>query len=349
MAGLGNGQGLVVAGGPDHNLVAVGRSLGGDRSLGGFGLGRRDITHIAVLRLAGRSDHIGGHCSLEQLEGQLGIVNEDITGAGDGLNGVVTAQLPGIDRVSCHPVQEDSLALNNTGRTPHVAGVAPTDIDIQHDTGNITTQVVSTVALAVGIVVASALAVSRVAAATVFRLSRGAQHHDIILAVAGIIALAVGPGMLTVPGVAAVPAGANGVTGIERRDLIGSFCTTLAVSVLEQISGSLIAGLIGLIGLHQILQLQIQRAGRRTAGIGRSRQRSQLIISDIIILIELLCIGGQEGSFFLTGAPVVDVTAAVAIVHIGRVCRQFDCRHQADAQHECHQQGQTAFYGLIHK
>jgi hypothetical protein len=63
------------------------------------------LAGIGILCLAGRSGHICGHICAEEQEGQLGVVHEDITGAGDLVDSIVTAQLPGIDRVCSHPLQ----------------------------------------------------------------------------------------------------------------------------------------------------------------------------------------------------------------------------------------------------
>ena len=220
-----------------------------------------DSISIRAGSLAGRRNHVGRHSFIKQQECQFGIVNEYVTGASDGLNRVVTAQLPGINGVFCHPLQQNVLALDNTGRTPHRAGIAPTDIYIQHNTGHVTVDVVLAAGFAVGIIVTAAFTVSLVATGTVLRLGSGTQHHNIVLTIAGSVTLTVGPGMLTVPCSTFIPCRTDLITGIEGGNLTAA---VLAVSIGVHRAGIVVAGNNLMIACHQFLQFDVQG----TAGHG---------------------------------------------------------------------------------
>ena len=288
--------------------------------------------------LAGRRNHVGRHSFIKQQECQFGIVNEDVTGTGDGLNRVVTAQLPGINRVFCHPLQQNVLALDNALRTPHRAGIAPTDIDVQHDTGYVTVEVVLAAGFAVGIVEAAAFTVSLVAAGAILRLSSGTQHHNIIFALTGGITLTVGPGMLTVPGRTAVPCGTDLVTGIEGGD---SAAAVLAVGVSIHFTGIAVTGDHLMVGHHQVLQLSVQGTAGNGAQVGRTFQRRQILISSIVLNIESFRIAGQLACNGFASAPVVQPTACSirADSHTGQ---------DAQTQNQHHDHGQTALHHLFH-
>ena len=90
VAGLG-------AGGDDAALHRHGAVVG---VVGGGGDG---VTHGSALARGGVV--AVGHLLVKQQEGQLGIVHEHVAGAGDGLDRVVTAQLPGIYGVFLHPLE----------------------------------------------------------------------------------------------------------------------------------------------------------------------------------------------------------------------------------------------------
>ncbi len=274
-------------------------------------------------RLTGVSLTVGGsgivcrnNCT-EELEDQLGIVNKDVTGTGDGLDSIITAQLPGVHRVFFHPLQKDVLTLHDTFRAPHTAGIAPTDVDIQHDTGNVAVQVVLAVGDIVGIVEAAALAVSLVAAATVLRGCRGAEHHDVVFGIT--FALGIGPGMLSVPGT--VPGGTNLRTGVEGGNLTAA---VLAVGVHAQILDITIAGNIGLLTGHKALQCLVQRAAGHGRSRGRAAQGHEILIC--AVCVECVCIDRRRCSGHAANTPVV---------HIGS-SRGVDCQtgQEADAQSE---------------
>ena len=343
-----NGAGavyVVVSSGDLIALVALGaQSAGIDGvAVGGAGGSNGLACHIVMGAVDGAGCLTGGSCHrigdalTEQQECKFGIVHEYITGTGDGLNRVVTAQLPGIDGIFGHPLDQNIQALDNAGGTPHRAGVAPADIHIQHNAGNVAAQIQLAAGFAVGVIVAAALAVGLVATGAVFALSGGAQHHNIVLAIAGSVTLAVGPGVLTVPGSTRIPIGADGLTGIERGN--GAGVTVFAVGVLEQISGCIIAGLIGLCASHQILQSLVQAAVGCIAGTGATGQRRQRVIG-VTAGIECLRIIGQRGCDGAAGTPVSNVA--------GSIYGNQTCRQQAQAQNQCQNQCHAAFHEILH-
>ena len=239
--------GLLRAVGAGVNSVALGGTSGGNGGAGNIVM----LAIYGILGLSGRGGHIVGDLGAKQQESQLGIVNEDITGTGDGLNRVVAAQLPGINGVFFHPLEQNVQALDDTIRTPHSfqstvcvgAVAAPADVDVECDTGHIAVQIMLAVALGIWIVEAGTLTVSLVATAAVHGGGGGTEHHDVRFAdgftVSGI--LTVGPGVLTVPSGAFVPGGTKGVAGIEAGNSLG-ITAVLTVSVLIPISGISVLG-----------------------------------------------------------------------------------------------------------
>ena len=166
---------IAVAGGRDTLLIAAAALAAGEGLLACSGTGSRNsrTRHIivlavdSILRLSGGSGHGVGDIFVEEKECILGVVDEDIAGAGDGLNRVVAAQLPGVNGIVLHPLQKNFLAFDDAVGTPHSLGVAPTDIDIEHDTGHIAAHIILVAGLGVGVIVAAGFAVSLVAAASV--------------------------------------------------------------------------------------------------------------------------------------------------------------------------------------
>ena len=70
----------------------------------GFAMGTGGCGTV-ILGFTGGADQCGGHFSAEQDVCQFRIVNKNIAGAGNGLNRVIAAHFPGVDRVFFHPLQ----------------------------------------------------------------------------------------------------------------------------------------------------------------------------------------------------------------------------------------------------
>ena len=217
--------GNIVTGHFAHHSFAVALIIEDDFRTAGQAV-RQDIL-IAGHRLGGRGRlgrtvGIGGgdvtfrNACAQQQEGQLGIVHKDVAHAGDGLDSVIAAQLPGIYRIFLHPFQEDSSALHDAAGAEQ-AGVAPADHVLEHQAGDIAVEIIFSVGFTVGIVVAAALTIGGVAATVVLGFSSGTEHHDVVL-ISASEALAFGPGVLTVPSIASIPIRSDGDTRVEGRD-----------------------------------------------------------------------------------------------------------------------------------
>ena len=148
---------------------------------------------------AGRRLHISRNLLAKENESQFGIVNEYVTGACDGLNRVVTAKLPGVNGVCFYPFKQNVNAFHYAGSAPSIRGVAPTNVNVQEDTGYVTAKVVLAAGFLVGIVIAATFTVGGVAAGRVFAGRGGANHHDVIFITAA-KSLTVGPCVFFVPG-----------------------------------------------------------------------------------------------------------------------------------------------------
>ena len=293
---------------------------------------------------AGGAGVVGRDLAAEHHEGQLGVVHEHITGAGDGLNRIVSAQLPGVNGVFFHPLQQDITAFHNAALAPHIGGVAPADIGVEHDTGYIAVEVIVAAGLTVGVIVAGGLTVGGVATGGVFAGGGGTQHHDIVLVLTA-QTLTIGPGMLSVPA-ALTPLGTDGVAGIERGDLAAA---VLAIGVLIEGLGGIIAGLVAMIVGHEGLEGLVQGAGGHTAGGGRTGKIRQAVQAHIIVLIERQGVGGHKGGDGATAAPVIEVLTVVHIVDGGCLGLDATQRQQGQTQHQCHQKGQRSFCHMLHK
>ena len=327
--------------------IAVGRvgghGLAADRhgAVGGVGGGGGDVVGTGGTLTRGGLI-ILGDLGTEHHEDQFGIVHEHVAGAGDGLNGVVAAQLPGVHGVLLHPLQQHVTALHHTGGAPHFGGVAPTAVDVQHDAGHVAAQIVLAAGFGVGVVVAAALAVGLVTAGGVFAGGGGAQHHDVVFGIA--VALTVGPGVLAVP--AAVPGGADGLAGVEGGDLTAA---VLTVGVAVQIFGLAVVGDVLVVGAHQTLQLLVQGAGGHTAHRGGAAQQGQLLVGGVVLVVPFFGVGGHKGGHLFAGAPVVDVLAGIDVVHRGRLSGQNDeTAEQADEQNERGQPRQRTLVQVFH-
>ena len=229
LKGMGNQSGILrrIA----VTAFGVGAGIGGVTQSGAGGIGHHTgtvATGVAVgSHTVRRRGNARGNSLTEQQVGQLGVVNKDVAGAGDGLHRIVAAQLPGINRIFPDPLEQNILTLDDALCAPHEINIAPAGIHIEHDAGHVAAQVVVAAACAVGIVKTVTLTVGRVAAAGVFTGSSRTQHHDVIFCVAA--AFAVGPGVLAVPRRGAAPFRADGDAGIERGNAPAA---ALAVGVL---------------------------------------------------------------------------------------------------------------------
>ena len=242
--------------------------------LGGCGnglTGQRNRTVIGIIGLSG--DGIGrrtaggavitvGNRRIEQVKCQLRVVNKDVTGAGNGLHRIVTAQFPRIHRILFHPLDEHVLALHHAGRSPHIAGITPTDVHVQTDTRHVTAQVVLTARFLVGMIVTATFTVGGVATAGVFAVRGGTKHHHIVFIVAA-KTFAVRPSMFAVK--RAVPRRTDRLAGIEGRDLAAA---VFAVGILIHRLGRAVAGNVAMRAFHQALQFLIQFAGRHRGDRG---------------------------------------------------------------------------------
>ena len=297
-----------------------------------------------VAGFTGGSCHICGDFCAEENERKFGVVNKNVTGAGDGLDRVVTTKLPSINGVSFHPFKQNFKAFHYTGGAPSIGGVAPTNVNIKEDTCYVTAQVILAAGFHIGIVVAAALSVSFVATRTVFACRSGAEHHKIVFVIAA-KTLTVGPGVLTVPSATAIPRGADRLAGIERGDLTA---VVLAVGIYEQVSCCIITGDIAMVACHQLFQFTIQLTLRSIGFACAAGIRGEFCVGGVIILVEILCIGGEEGCGRSTSTPVVDVLAVggVHVVYICGTCAQTQCRYESYEHSQYHKERQTAFHGL---
>ena len=200
-----------------------------------------------------------------------------------------------------------------------LVAAAPADVDVQHDAGGIAPHVLTQL---VGVVEFTALTVGGVAAAAVFAGGSGTEHHNIRLAlgiaVAAAVTLTVGPAVLAVPGLAAVPGGADGLAGIERGN---GAAAVLTVGVLEQAAGGIIRGGVVQIAVHQLVQNLKQRAVGHTAGVGRAGIGRQLVVGDVVVVVPILRHRRQEGGQLIALTPVVDVVAGIDVVDRCRLGR----------------------------
>ena len=208
--------------------------------------------------LARGGGHIGGDFLTKEQKCKLRVVNEDVSGAGDGLHRVVTTEFPCVNGILLHPFKKDIHALYHTVGAPSIVlavavCVFPTNVYVKEDTRHVTAHVVRSVGFTVGVIVAAALTVAFVASGEVFTRGGGTEHHNVVL-VSALKSLAVGPGMLTVPRRTAVPGRTYAYTGVERGDL-AIICITaiLAVGILEEGSACVIIVLVGVRICHKLV------------------------------------------------------------------------------------------------
>ena len=302
--------------------------------------GNRDLVTI-LAALTGGSGHIGGDCTVEHQVSQFGIVNEDIAGTGDGFHRIVAAQLPGINGVLFHPFEEHFLAFHNAAAAPHITGVAPADIVIQHQTGHVTMDIVLAVGIIVGVEEAAGFTVGSIAAAGVFLLGGRTQSHNIrrVILLALVDTLTSGPAVFPIPGVAAIPIRADFSAGVEGRNGTSGI-SSLAIGVAVLISGFIIRGNMIMITYHQILKFAIQWAAGNLILIGRTGILGQKLIGGIVILVEILGLFRQVCRGHAAVSPVGNV--------VGCVCLQCHAGQQAQAQNNYQHKGYTALGEIFH-
>ena len=332
-----------------HSCGAADQLIAGDhvalsRFCSDIGAGNGDSTHGAVVdggcngvgfvSIAGRGGHAGRDFLAEEQEGQLGIVNKNVTGAGDLLHNVITGQLPGIDGVFCHPVQKDVLALHHAACAPHIGSIAPACVHVERNTSHVAMQIATA---DVGIKVAGASAIGGITAAAVLVLSSGAKHHDVIFLTGAIGSFALRPGMLPVPGGAAIPSRTDGGAAVEGGNLtVFPGAALLAVRILIKTPGFVIAGLVGMLAGHQILQLGIQGAAGHRINIRRAGIRCQGLVRSVAV--EILSSGAQGRGCDTASALVIGIL------------RCMDMHRQAGKQaddHDQHQEHRHAAFKLM--
>ena len=97
-----------------------------------------EVVVVALVGSTGRGLHICGNFFTKEQESEFGVVNKNVTGAGNGLNRVVASKLPGVNRVGFHPRKQNLNALHYATGAPSTARVAPTNVNVQKDAGNVT-------------------------------------------------------------------------------------------------------------------------------------------------------------------------------------------------------------------
>ena len=177
--------------------------------------GGDDFTAVCNAR---RGIHTRGDAFAEHQPSKFGIVNEYVSSTRNRLYGVVSTHFPRIYGVFLHPFQKDVQVFDNPARAPHIAGVAPTSIDIKDDTCAVTVQVQLAAAFIVGVIVTAGFAVCGVAAAAVFAGCRRTNHHYVVF-IAPTKPLTVGPSVFLVPARGLiVPVRTDGYARIEGRN-----------------------------------------------------------------------------------------------------------------------------------
>ena len=237
-----------------------------------------------------------------------------------------------------------------------IAVTAPAGVHIQQDSCHIATDIVSAAGVFVGVIIPAAFAIGRVATTGVGLGIGGAQHHNIRFpkgagaALAG--TLAVGPGMLPVPGGAAVPFRTDGLAGVEAGNGSACLAAVLTVGILIQISGcAVLAGVAGPhidVIEHQFMELPKQFAGRHLACVTCAGQRRQIVIAYVIVLIKRLRVLGKVGGCGTTDTPVEDVIPSVDIVHGCRFDLDLNAAKDAYAHRQRQQQRKSPICQLFH-
>ena len=259
------GVALFLAGGLLH-IAKLGGGVGAGGRLGGAGVagitgvaGVTGVTGAGVAAggIAGGGGHILGSLSAEERPGQLGIGAQDTTDPEEGLDSVVSAHFPGIYGIFLHPFQQNIQILDDTAFAPGIAGIAPANISIQYDSCTIASDGEIIYCAAIGIVVSGAFTISGVAAGRILADDRGTDHHDIVFVVS-VKSLTVGPSMLFVVCITAIPCAADNSSGIEGRENRGFVADTIGVAEIVVIL--FICVLMGVSFGHHILERGIKCA-----------------------------------------------------------------------------------------
>ena len=359
--------------GEARGIVAVGGG-GGDGGPGDGDRAPRVVVRGRGHGVGGRSGAAGGggvvrgNGLAKELEGQLGIVHEDVADAGDVLHNVVAAHLPGVHGILTHPIEQDVLALDDAGGAPHVvpdvvARGAVFRVDEQQDPGAVAAHVDSG-GNRVRVKVAGALAVGRVAAAGVLADGGRTEHHDILGIVGvgfrvGVSILGMGPDVLAVPGGAAVPGAGDLRRGVEGGDIADVAVDAVGVAVHG--TGRLVARVRRVLCGQHILQSRVERAARGVA-LRRAARFGRQGFVGIAAGVVVLGVGGEEGAVLTSGTPVLEIGAAGVIDDVRglgiarRRTGQVGCGRshgqpceQGDDQGHRQQEGERpSGYGVLH-
>ena len=355
----GNLVALVAVATAFHRAGVDGVTHGGAGSCNGSACYKIVAIVVAGVRtLTGGSGVIGGNLCTQQQEAQFGVVNENVTGAGDGLDRVVTTHFPSVNGVLFHPLQQDFLVLNNAIGAPHLRCILPADIAVQHHTGHVATDIITGGShVLIGIVIAAAFAISFVATAAVDSGRGRTQQHDVRCVTNGAVVgsgdlhLALRPAVLTVVGDALIPFTAELVAGVEAGDIIT--VALLAVSERKQITNIAIAGVSRHVFGQELLDLFVHFRGRNIFARNAFNCKLGKCVICIVPCVEGFCIGGKGCGSLAALTPVFDnirIAAIAAILIGGGGCAagKLQCGQQADAHDQRHEQCQAAFYGLVH-
>ena len=212
------------------------------------------VVHIAALHHSGRGRFQRRRDLLaEQQPSVLRIIHEHVADTGDRLDRIVVAHLPGIHRILFDPLQQDIQALDDTIGAPHIPGIAPPGIQIQHRTGAITTDGKA------GIIIPIALAIGGVVAGAVLAGVGGTQMHQ-VTNVGGLIAdaLTMGPDMLLIVADAPIPGAAHQLAPIDGGDIGGIALQAVGVEIIvaaiQIVAGVAVGSEGGMLRHHHILQ-----------------------------------------------------------------------------------------------
>ena len=128
------------------SAVVILRCYTGHASLSDFHSGNCGSGAGSGSGIARRGGVAAGNFRTQKQEAKLGVINKDVTHAGDRLDSVVSAHLPSVNGVFLHPLQEDGSAFHNAGGIEHFAGIAPAHHVLQHQTRHIAVEIKRAVA-----------------------------------------------------------------------------------------------------------------------------------------------------------------------------------------------------------
>jgi hypothetical protein len=211
-----------------------------------------NIAAAILIRLDGRSGHLR-NLSAKDKPSILGIVNKYVTVALICFNNLISAKLPGINGVKRAPLKENVYALEYLGHAVSTPIGAPTNVNVENDTGDITLYVIkrlevrgrgitaditgsrirslnsrSTVGISVGLIATGA----------VYNCIRGTNMVQVCATAAGVsAALTLRPDMLAVP---TVPlAHSSRVRGVYKKN---SSVLVFTVGLIRHILTVIVAG-----------------------------------------------------------------------------------------------------------